>query len=65
RVLECTKCSTVLRRPPGVAHHELLRRHVASGCAEGVRKNKPNKLRCSAKGCRGSEFVKVRTEGEI
>lgn len=65
RVLECTKCSKVLKRPPGVAHHDLLRRHVASGCVEGLRKAKPNKLRCSAKGCRGSEFVKVRSQGKI
>eukprot|EP00904_Undaria_pinnatifida_P001392 jgi/Undpi1/11253/HiC_scaffold_30.g13551.m1 len=59
RVLECSKCNKVLRRPPGVAHHHLLERHIASGCVEGVRKNKPNKLRCFVKGCRGSEFVKV------
>lgn len=45
-----------------MAHHDLLKRHVASGCVEGVRKAKPNKLRCSAKGCRGSEFVKVRDD---
>lgn len=62
RVLECSSCSKVLKRPPGVAHDVLLQRHLASGCVEGVRKPKPNKLACSAAGCRGSEFVKVRRE---
>lgn len=60
RVLECSKCSKVLKRPSGVAHSVLLQRHVASGCVEGVRKARPNKLSCSAQGCRNSEFVKVR-----
>eukprot|EP00752_Nemacystus_decipiens_P016310 g14586.t1 len=59
RVLECSKCSKVLRRPPGVEHSLLLQRHLASGCVDGVRKARPNKIRCSAQGCRGSEFVKM------
>ncbi|CAM9148409.1 unnamed protein product [Ascophyllum nodosum] len=59
RVLECPDCNRVLKRPPGVDHDVLLARHLESGCAEGVRKARPNKHRCSAQGCRGSEFVKV------
>eukprot|EP00903_Cladosiphon_okamuranus_P005586 g5559.t1 len=59
RVLECSKCTKVLRRPPGVEHSVLLQRHLASGCVDGVRKARPNKIRCSVRGCRGSEFVKV------
>ncbi|CAN0337888.1 unnamed protein product [Pylaiella littoralis] len=59
RVLECPTCDKVLRRPPGVDHSILLQRHLASGCVDGVRKARPNKIGCSAQGCRGSEFVKV------
>ena len=60
RALECSKCNKVLRRPPGVEHSLLLQRHLVSGCVDGVRKARPNKIRCSLQGCRGSEFVKVR-----
>ncbi|CAN0305388.1 unnamed protein product, partial [Scytosiphon promiscuus] len=59
RVLECSKCNKVLRRPAGVDHDLLLRRHLGSGCVDGIRKTRPNKIGCSAQGCRGSEFMKV------
>ncbi|CAM9763828.1 unnamed protein product [Ectocarpus sp. 6 AP-2014] len=59
RVLECSKCNKVLQRPAGVEHALLLERHLASGCVDGVRKARPNKIRCSVQGCRRSEFVKV------
>lgn len=61
-MLECSLCSKVLKSQPGLSRDVILQRHVASGCMEGLRKARPNKLRCAAPGCRGSEFVKVNTK---
>ncbi|CAM9587796.1 unnamed protein product [Discosporangium mesarthrocarpum] len=59
RVPECPLCNKALKVAPGIDINVVVNRHIASGCTEGVRRRKSTKHRCSARGCRGSEFVKV------
>ncbi|CAM9526247.1 unnamed protein product [Choristocarpus tenellus] len=59
RVPVCPICTKPVNIAPGVDVNTAVDWHIASGCTKGVRQRRSNKLRCSARGCRGSEFVKI------